>query len=190
MLKRPQLLGMISAIGVGVSACDGGGSPLAGSLQGPLSFTPNAVLATVLSLPDGGIDSSYTTILFADSDPAFACEVLRGKFPDSGTIQGLFTIELQQVGAPVLAGTYPVWPIGAGIPPPTLKTLVQLSLYGPASGVSPPVQGVAAGNSGTVTLTKVGSEYAGSFSATVVQPDGGESTLAGSFDTTKVCQIH
>jgi hypothetical protein len=54
-----------------------------------------------------------------------------------------------------------------------------------------PPSGFILGNesslSGNVTLTSVGSEWAGSFSTVLQLFDGGQAQLSGTFDTTSTC---
>ena len=184
MPEQMHLRGVVFALGIGLSGCGGGGS----SLQGPLAFTPNAVIAAVGTLPDGGIDSSLVAIGFANSSPAFVCQYLFGNFPDSGVVQDLLQIEIQTLNGPVAVGTFPINSSVVEGAPADGGQLVLLKV-----STDPPFRpatwdrGLAAGVSGSITFTKVGSEYAGSFTAVVVQEDGGQSTLGGSFDTSVVC---
>src|ERR1700753_3471823 len=60
--------------GSGTTGTTGG----AKSLQGLLAFEPDAVFVTVESLPDGGVDTSTTTIDFTRSSPQFTCAEQRG----------------------------------------------------------------------------------------------------------------
>ena len=59
-----------------------------GWLQGPGSFSPNAVLAVLLS--DGGVGTDSVIVEFDSSTPAFACADVNyaSVFPDGGVVIG------------------------------------------------------------------------------------------------------
>jgi len=72
-----------------------------------------------------------------------------------------------------------------GSPPYPQAGIAYVGLSGPTAPPSSQGQGSTSSISGTLTLTKVGSEWAGHFTATMVGADGGQ--LSGTFDTTSTC---
>ena len=187
----------LGAIATSFAACSGAyGTPLANTgtggalslLHGDLSFAPNAVLVGIRSRSDGGIDTSSTDITMASSTPPFACEFVAANLPDSGVIRDLLDIDLRAITTDAISiGTYFISSsrdesaTDGGV-------IVLLFLYGPSSSLPSTPEEIAAGVSGTITLTQVGATYSGFFSASVLLiPDGGESVLSGSFDTSLVC---
>jgi len=166
-------------------ACGSGGSS---SLQGPGSFAPNAVVAVRESFGNGAEVQDVVAIDFLSTSPAFNCSQIDAGFPDSGVLRDELTLLLGQ--DPMIAlGTYEV------IDPEIFSGSTQYAsavaaavLVGPTDPPSLSFDEKAKSVSGTVTLTKVGGEFAGSFTVTMQSVfDGGQSTLTGSFDTSEVC---
>jgi hypothetical protein len=177
---------LLALAGLLLAACNVN-SPVAtgqGTLDGLLSFAPDAVLVFVRSLPDGGVDTSITDIDFTRSTPVFTCADYGGQFPDAGLLEDALDIELQTYPGQIPAGTYSIASTVNGCAGAFCNFL---SLYGATDPPSSVPAGLAGGVSGSITLTKVGAEYAGSFTAVVAFEDGGESELSGTFDTTTVC---
>jgi hypothetical protein len=160
-----------------------------GSLQGSGSFSPNAVLA-VVQPADGGGDGSETAIVdLVSSTPAFICadESASTTSPDSGVLFGSVRVWVLQTGE-IKPGTFNLTDPETSLEVPTDAGTAFVYLSGATSPPSTSFRSVAASVSGTVTLTKVGDEWAGSFTATMLSDIGAEqSALTGSFDTRTVC---
>jgi hypothetical protein len=150
-----------------LAACGTSGA----SLTGQGAFTPNTQYAGFpLNLPDGGLSKDLVVIGIAEIDqgPQSCDELL-----DAGSsLTGhALTLALANLDAGLTTGTYTITPN-------------LMSMTGPVASLSLAVTDAGLtqiGVSGTVTLTQVGSTYAGNFTSTVADNDGGTGTLTGSF---------
>jgi hypothetical protein len=184
--KFSNCLPLLCTLAAVTGAC---GSSAGATLQGPEAFAPNATLAVQLEL-DGGLYPSFLGITAMDSDPADSCayEAATG-LPQAATLRHKLSILVTQPG-PITAGTYGITDADTFFPttdvPDGSVTLIQF--FGPDDhfGSNEPT---ASSTSGTLQLTSAGASWAGNFTATMVDDDGGVSTLSGSFDTGSACVV-
>ncbi len=144
-----------------LAAC--GGSSF-GSIQGSGSFTSNASMA-VRDLSEGSIVQGYIVISLSSSTPAFSCIGLDAGFPSSGTIDGILDIFVEKSSA-LDAGTVAIGDSTAfygSLPDGTAAGLAFVTLADATKPPSNATQAYTESVSGTLTLTKVGTEWAGSF---------------------------
>jgi hypothetical protein len=166
------------------AACGGSSS---GSLQGPGSFAPNAAVAA-RDLGDAGIVPFVVEVILGNSSPAFTCTDFDAGVPASAIVNGEVNLLIAQ--APTLqAGTFSI------TDPMTLETadvpaagFAAVQLFGPTSPPGNSEMETETSVSGSLTLTKVGDEWAGSFTATMVDSASASSTLTGTFDTSNICE--
>jgi len=157
-------------VGVVATACSGSSSS---SLSGAGAFTPNSEIAGFPgSLDDGGIDSSTIAIgiVHIDQGPQ-SC----GTAPGGETLTGrLVAIGVSTGdGTTLQTGQYPIVSLLAPKPTTVSAVLALGDFNGDLSEVA---------ESGSVTLTEVGATFAGSFTATLVELDGGAfGVLSGTF---------
>jgi hypothetical protein len=169
------------------AAC--GASSSSSSLQGAGSFTPNAVNALKLFFPDGGIEQDFVGLSLTNTTPAFTCAFLDAGYPDSGIFEGEVALFIGQ-SPTIKAGTMSITDDNTfffGSSPPYPETgIAFIGLSGPT--IPPGNQALTSSGSisGTLTLTKVGGDWAESFSATMIG-HGGQSPLSGAFDTSSTC---
>jgi hypothetical protein len=153
-------------------ACDTHGT------NGALPFTPNTELATIGPLPDGGVDPRFVVIAIAAiNEGALDCAA----WADGGTRTGqALGITLGRLdGTPFDAGSYPivsnVTDLDGGIG-------ADLALVDDTGNV------IAVGTGGSVTLTSVGSTYAGNYNVEAALTAGGSTTYEGDFSATLCTQ--
>ncbi len=182
-----SLVSVLFAFSV-ATACGGSSS---GSLQGPGSFSPNGSLALQVLTDQGGIAPYAVEIVLVNSTPTASCEILDAGLPTTGIVRGEVNVLIAQSPA-LAAGTYSITDpgtfdqtIGTGIPS---SGIASVTVDGPTNPPSGAEQGETESSvSGSLTLTKVGTEWAGNFTATMTDSSGGSSALSGSFDTSNMC---
>jgi hypothetical protein len=166
-MKKPLVLIVLLVL----AACGTSGA----SLTGQGAFTPNTQYAGFpLVLDDGGPDPRVVVIGIAEIDQGpQSCGGLLDAGANHLTFHslGLTLANFADGGVPVTTGDYPISLDFAGATGPVAAVLLAVT----DAGIT------QTGISGTVTLTQVGSTYAGSFTSTVSDNDGGTGTLSGSF---------
>ena len=164
------------------------GNPMGtGSLQGPGTFTPNAVVALIPIFSDGGIDPTAVQILLSSGTPSFSCSILDAGY--SGIVDGLAVLLIQTVGnLPLTTGPLPMG--GDTSIHEDAGGYGFLTMYGPTSPPSSGFQAIGGSLSGSLTVSSVGSDWAGNFSTSIYNlSDGGQLQITGSFDTSVICQV-
>ncbi len=150
------------------------------TLSGPLAFQPNSALVIEAKLANGPVISQMADIALVESTPQFDCQLVDAGPPTDGLAFGDVTIQLGQTGG-IDAGTFNVTNYSTFSNSPFFTPLAYFR-------VSAPTSTLAESFSGTLTMTKVGTEWAGNFDIMLLSTtDGGQSSLSGSFDTTEVC---
>ena len=180
--------GASSASGGSTSSGSSSGGMESGSLQGFQTFTPNAIFAVRIGFSDGGIENDEIEIGMFDSNPTADCSSIQNGFPLNGILAGDVGIFAKKEG-PITAGTYNIIDFttfgGIAASDGGLGAIV---IGVPANPPGPVVIHVTDALSGTLTLTGVGPDWAGSFSAMVAGPTG-MAAFSGSFDTTDACVL-
>ena len=163
----------------GSGSSTGGGN----SLNGLLAVSFGVVIAAEKQLGDGGHDPSSAALGFFDSNPSYNCAAINS-FPDSGTILGAVQILISAAnGAQIAPGSIAISPTR----PPDAGQFASLFVLGPTNPPGPMAANLAGAISGELRLDTVDPSWSGTFTATVLQLDGGRSTLSGQFDTSIVC---
>jgi hypothetical protein len=168
------------------AACGGSSS---NSLTGVGSFSPNGSVALRILADDGTIAPYAAGVVLVNSTPTVSCEVIDAGLPTNGVIRGEVDILMAQ--SPALAvGAYSITDpstfgetIGTQIP---TSGIASVTVYSPTNPPTDQSQKTETSVSGSLTLTKVGTEWAGNFTATMAI-DGGTDALSGSFDTSNMC---
>ena len=162
-MKKP----LVSLVLLVLAACSS-----SASITGPGGFTPNTQWAGFpLVLDDGGTSMQFVFIGIAEIDqgPQTCDELLDAGI---GHLTGhALALTLANADGGVTTGAYTITPDFTN----ATGLVASVSLSVGDAGIT------EIGISGAVTLTQVGSTYAGSFTSIVTQGDGGTGTLTGSF---------
>ncbi len=162
--------------------CGGASSPTSptdtSSLTGPLAFQPNSTVVVEAALAGGPVFDSMADIDLVNSSPPIDCKLLDA---GGGVAQSAeVTVQLGQTGG-IAPGTFNVTNYQTFSSSPFFTSLAYLRVGGPTTTL-------AESFSGTVTMTKVGDEWAGNFDVMLLSStDGGQTSMSGHFDTTEVC---
>jgi hypothetical protein len=167
------------------AACGGSSS---NSLQGPGSFSPNGSMALQFLDGGGGIEPYEVEVILSNSTPGFTCADFDAGFPVSAILNGSVDLLIAQV--PTLqTGSFSITDpgtfLGGNVPS---VGFAAIEVRGPTTPPSNREQETASSLSGSLTLTRVGNEWAGTFTAMMLVADAGPGTLTGTFDTSNICE--
>jgi hypothetical protein len=135
-----------------------------------------------------GITPYLIEVILGSSTPPYTCADLDAGIPASVVVHGGLALYVAQ-SPTLLPGTFAI------TDPDTFKStdvpsvgFATIELFGPTSPPTNDETETESSLSGSVTLTKVGDEWAGSFTAMMIDGASVSSTLSGTFDTSNICE--